>query len=216
MGSREGALKGWANVTPEARKIRLEKLGKSRPDFSSAECSENARKAWEQPGFRENQVKKHLGQRPSTAIRAKLSAARRGVLRPQSGPAISAGQKAAWAKLSIEERRVRLAPAHASQKRFQPSSLERLMWAALDRFAIPYRTQARIGRYTADILADIGGLRLVIECDGAYWHSSEEAKEYDHQRDGFMRSKGFAVVRVPEAWIRSDPNDVARFLLPWP
>ena len=54
--------------------------------------------------------------------------------------------------------------------------------------------QVSVANYRLDFLIDKG---LVIEVDGARWHSSPEAIERDTERDRVLRSKGFEVLRIP-------------------
>lgn len=54
--------------------------------------------------------------------------------------------------------------------------------------------QVPVGRYRLDFLVD---KRLVVEVDGAAYHSSPEAVERDSQRDSFMKGEGFEVLRIP-------------------
>ena len=211
-GNSKSVKKGWASMTLEARQIRIQKFRRNRHHFSSEELSRRAKMLWERPGFRENQIRKHRDKKPSLATRKKMSASRKGKLRPHTGVAISIGRKKAWARLTLEERRAYLRPVHEAQRLFRPSSLERRLWKALDKFGIPYSTQKREGKYSVDIFVEFGGLRLAIECDGTYWHSSDSAKKHDFQRDLYLRAKGYSVVRIKEPWIVSDSDDVVRFL----
>ncbi len=48
---------------------------------------------------------------------------------------------------------------------------------------------------------------LVVEIDGAEWHSSPEAVERDGIRDEFFRSKGFAVLRIPAKVVFQKPTE---------
>ncbi len=46
--------------------------------------------------------------------------------------------------------------------------------------------------------------RIVVECDGEYWHGSPEAKKRDAKRDRYLTSRGYRVMRFPEAAILAD------------
>lgn len=81
-----------------------------------------------------------------------------------------------------------------------PSSIELSVRALLDKLEIPYVAEHRIGRYVIDIF--IPDRRLVIECDGRYWHSMLGAKERDEKRDAYMVSLGYMVLRLPENEIK--------------
>lgn len=54
--------------------------------------------------------------------------------------------------------------------------------------------QVQVAKYRLDFLIDKG---LVVEVDGAAWHSSPEAKERDAERDKALTAKGFHVLRIP-------------------
>lgn len=54
--------------------------------------------------------------------------------------------------------------------------------------------QVSVANYRLDFLVDKG---LVIEVDGARWHSSPEAIERDTERDKVLSSRGFEVLRIP-------------------
>lgn len=83
--------------------------------------------------------------------------------------------------------------------------------------------QAQIESYRADFLfvgrcgrdgsIDIGGkgrdddivIRLVVECDGHEFHdASKERAQYDRQRDRYMLTKGYRVLRFTGAELKRD------------
>jgi len=47
---------------------------------------------------------------------------------------------------------------------------------------------------------------LVVEVDGAAWHSSSEAVERDGIRDEFFKAKGFSVLRIPAKTVFQTPT----------
>jgi very-short-patch-repair endonuclease len=73
----------------------------------------------------------------------------------------------------------------------------------LDLLGVEYLEQEMVPgtTFTADFL--IPSKRIVIECDGTYWHARPGAKEHDAKRDETMRLLGYAVVRLPEADIKT-------------
>jgi very-short-patch-repair endonuclease len=71
----------------------------------------------------------------------------------------------------------------------------------LDALDVAYVQQQIIGKYAVDFL--IADTPLVLECDGAYWHSKPGAAEKDARKDAFLREQGYAVLRLPEALIKS-------------
>jgi very-short-patch-repair endonuclease len=75
------------------------------------------------------------------------------------------------------------------------SSIERRTREVLDRLGVAYTAQAAIGKWTVDFL--IG--ELVIECDGAYWHSL--GRDTDERKSADLRDHGYDVLRLPESEI---------------
>lgn len=69
--------------------------------------------------------------------------------------------------------------------------------------------QVPVGRYRLDFLVD---KRLVVEVDGAKWHSSPEAIERDRQRDVYMKSEGFEVLRIPARTVLYDPEEAVNLV----
>jgi very-short-patch-repair endonuclease len=66
--------------------------------------------------------------------------------------------------------------------------------------------QVPVGPYRLDFLVD---KRLIVEVDGAAYHSSPEAVEKDGKRDTFMKGKGFAVIRIPAKITLYNPKEAA-------
>ena len=66
--------------------------------------------------------------------------------------------------------------------------------SALIGSGLTLQMQVEVGRYRLDFVANE---TLVIEVDGARWHSSPEARARDATRDRELRARGFAVLRMP-------------------
>jgi very-short-patch-repair endonuclease len=57
-------------------------------------------------------------------------------------------------------------------------------------------TQAKIGPYRIDILVEMDGRKLVVECDGAEFHAkNKDQVERDKRRDRFFAARGISVMR---------------------
>jgi very-short-patch-repair endonuclease len=84
----------------------------------------------------------------------------------------------------------------------RPSSLERLVAHVLTDAGIPHIAQAPLGWYHVDFL--LPHIRVVLECDGAYWHSSPKQQRDDVRRDAWLTRHGYTVLRLTEAAIRAD------------
>jgi very-short-patch-repair endonuclease len=96
----------------------------------------------------------------------------------------------------IESRRL-----HYSMPR--ETTIESLVYAELERRGVTFVKQQVIdGLWVADAI--IPGARMVIECDGEYWHSLPEMQERDRRKDAYLKARGYKVLRFPEAAIRAD------------
>lgn len=78
--------------------------------------------------------------------------------------------------------------------------IESLAWNAIRSNGLPMYPQLPIDRFFADF-AD-PHKKIVIECDGAAFHKTGDAVEYDRLRDQFMAGCGWAVYRITgrECW----------------
>lgn len=88
------------------------------------------------------------------------------------------------------------------------TSIERKVRLWLQGNEIGFKQEARIG----DMLVDFLVGDLVIECDGAYWHSAPERKAKDRRRDRFLRSQGFRILRLKEEEINKKWSKAERRL----
>jgi very-short-patch-repair endonuclease len=97
----------------------------------------------------------------------------------------------------------RMAMARAvCRKVVRNTSLERRVRAALDVLGITYEPSKQIDLYEADFY--LPEFNLILECDGAYWHSRTGRAERDAQRDSNLQALGYQVVRLLERDIRTD------------
>ncbi len=59
-------------------------------------------------------------------------------------------------------------------------------------------------------------VKLAIECDGDYWHGNKRQQAKDRQKDGYLRRRGWHVLRITETQIKTDIDEcvakVATFL----
>lgn len=67
--------------------------------------------------------------------------------------------------------------------------------------------QVKITPYRADFVVNNS---LIIEIDGATYHSSQEAIQRDKIRDEFMQALGFSVLRIPARIVFSSPNEALK------
>lgn len=88
--------------------------------------------------------------------------------------------------------------------RNNPTSLERPIIEILQQTGIAYKFQEPVGnRYLVDFLLDD---KIVLECDGLYWHTLPGVPEKDAEHDAWLTSQGYRVARLLEADIKKDPK----------
>lgn len=119
---------------------------------------------------------------------------------------ISEANRQRWAQIPQAER-VKLIPAFhraglKAAHRTKRSRIERAIEVELMALNIAFIAQHEIGKYHADFY--LPAWNLVLECDGAYWHSLPQAQARDRERDAWMRAQGYRIVRLGEWDIRAD------------
>lgn len=97
-------------------------------------------------------------------------------------------------------------PCGKNQYSGSMSSLEKKIAAVLTTKNIPFLHNYKIGRYWADFLIED---RVVIECDGAYWHKDIEKEK---RRDNYLHKRGYFVFHLPETKIETDSGDCVRMI----
>lgn len=89
---------------------------------------------------------------------------------------------------------------------------------AIEGQGLRLRNQVSMGRlriysnyassqYRADFLVDE---KLVVEIDGATYHSSPEAVARDRQRDADMRREGYSILRIPAQVVFRDSAEAVK------
>ncbi len=102
--------------------------------------------------------------------------------------------------------------ANARKLRRKMSLPEGLLWQQLRQrpMGVKFRNQHSVGGVVVDFYC--AQSRLVIEIDGIS-HDMGDRPERDFRRDGWLRSQGFEVVRIPAADVLHDPSAVAASLV---
>lgn len=104
---------------------------------------------------------------------------------------------------------------------FDVSRLAQLAEIARDKPAVFLFAQHAIGIYRADFLLVVvdpqrrTSRRLVIECDGKAYHTSEQQMARDSERDDHIADAGYRVVRFSGASIYGDTCGVLSQLKEW-
>ena len=83
---------------------------------------------------------------------------------------------------------------------------ERRLWEALRKLGLHFRRQVPIGRYIADFASHAA--KLIVEVDGAR-HDLPEAQLHDLERDAWLTSVGYRVIRVADSRAYEYPQAVA-------
>jgi len=138
-------------------------------------------------------------------VRAKISAVRK-VDNPAQRPEVRA-------KMSASRRALYEAHPEKHPNRFmgrhRRSKIERMMDAALHAVGIHALHGQRIGRRWPDLM--IPSARLVVECDGQYWHTPEA----DAIRDAELQAAGWSVLHFTDTEIVNNADGCARTVLAW-
>lgn len=82
------------------------------------------------------------------------------------------------------------------------SSIELAVKDELEKLNEVYHHQYRIDRFLVDFY--LPQRNLVIECDGAYWHSLEKNQKNDVKKNAYMAKAHINLARLPEADIKRD------------
>lgn len=92
------------------------------------------------------------------------------------------------------------------------SSLEEKMRFLLTKSKIKFSQEYKFGRYRADFL--LPDLKIVVECDGEFWHMNPKAKSRDAKKDEYLIKQGYKVIRISGTNINnySDKELIKRIL----
>lgn len=116
--------------------------------------------------------------------------------------------KRIWASMSIEEKLKRtkngLIAAHKAAKEIVISKPEIKVAKQLNEIGIRFIQQKEIlnGKYYLDFY--IPSLKLVIECNGDYWHNLPERKQRDKELKKYVESTGRKIIFIWEHEINDD------------
>ncbi|MBR4473253.1 MAG: endonuclease domain-containing protein [Oscillospiraceae bacterium] len=83
----------------------------------------------------------------------------------------------------------------AQELRRNMTRQERHLWYDfLSTYPVQFRRQKQLGRYIVDFYCSKA--KLVIELDGSQ-HFSEEGREYDAERDAYLKGMDLLIFRIP-------------------
>lgn len=200
--------------TPERREAWGEyQRGSWTPEMRAA-AGERIRKRWDDPEFKAAQGAARRAQAETPEARAANSERMKRlwadpVYRAKYQAAIenderrlrlSEAARQQWAALTPEERKERMSSLRRIFKGgHKLTKIEATVMLALNDRDLPYLVHKPVDGYVADIL--VPSLRLVIECDGAWFHPQREVG--DAVRDEAFRDLGYETLRLSEDEITS-------------
>lgn len=103
---------------------------------------------------------------------------------------------------------VKKLPKRSEVKKDVESPIERILYRWFLEYHVHVELQYEIPPYRVDFA--LPDLKVVVECDGKEFHSSEEQIEYDRKRDSFLMSKGWKVLRYTGSRIFLEPTEVVK------
>lgn len=80
------------------------------------------------------------------------------------------------------------------------TTIEKKVRQTLGKSGLKFKQEFKIDIYRADFL--ILDKKVIIECDGDYWHKIPGATNRDLRKDKYLHNKGFIVLRIAESTIR--------------
>jgi len=98
---------------------------------------------------------------------------------------------------------------NARFNRNHPTQAESVLWKCLakDNIGAHFRRQHPIYGYIADFICI--RKRLIVEVDGGY-HNEEEQKKHDEEREYYLRSIGFNIMRFSNEEVIGDTGNVLK------
>jgi very-short-patch-repair endonuclease len=96
--------------------------------------------------------------------------------------------------------------ARARELRNNATDEERLLWyrlRLLRKQGFRFRRQAPFERYVLDFVCHTK--KVVVELDGSQ-HDVSESKRRDAIRDAALLGRGYRTIRIPNWWVKNDPD----------
>lgn len=82
------------------------------------------------------------------------------------------------------------------------SKLEQAFAASLREHGLTFQTQYRVAGFALDIA--FPDLRLAVEVDGDYWHSTPKAIARDRKKDSVLAAEGWQIIHLREHFINTE------------
>lgn len=98
-----------------------------------------------------------------------------------------------------------------AQIRRKTSRLETIMAAMFADAGLDFVRQRPFWRYRADFAFE--DAKLVVECDGDYWHSRPDVQRSDRRKDAYLQERGWRILRLTETDILASPGECTERVL---
>lgn len=85
------------------------------------------------------------------------------------------------------------------------SSIEVMIEEGLIETGVDFVAQKKMAHFLCDFY--IPSAKLVVECDGDYWHAKPDVAERDARKDAWLISHGQRVIRLSETDIKADRDE---------
>lgn len=199
-------------IDEETRKRISESVRKRWQDKAYREKVENAHKHKLPKEWKDNISKGMCGIKRSDETKKKMSKYQSNRPKEVKDKQVKAW-KLQWESLTKEEQLERLKPwidaGHNSTKDgkfLKPSSIEIKVKEQLDYFGIKYIQQKRVFDGKRNYFLDfyIPSLKLVVECNGDYWHNLPDKKVRDKQLKEYVKSTGRRIIFIWEHEINDE------------
>lgn len=196
---REGIKRAWANPVNRDK----HKQAMNRPEVK-ARLSEATKLAFQDPETRQRIINASTKGKNTPEAKKRFSEVAK---RRMANPEIKKRILAKWhhnPKRKAERIEVARRGGVASilSQAKENTSIEKAIAEVLQQLGIEYVAQKPLGPFVVDFF--IPRAKLVIECDGDYWHNLPEMKERDKRKDGWLKKQGFRMIRIWEHEIKQN------------
>ena len=200
----EGAKRRWARLTAAERSVACAAWAKHERRPIGAErraaIGEASRRYWEKltPEGRKAQIAPMLAAQSLTTRKGRRPFKPRS---PAYRRAIGEAAKRRFASMTRTQRQAQIAAAQRTcrGRHDRMTGLELIVERLLTALGLVHIHQYAIDTYCVDFY--LPDYRLVIECDGTYWHSLPGRAETDKRRDDRLRALNYQVIRLSESEI---------------
>ena len=88
--------------------------------------------------------------------------------------------------------------------------IERIIEKKLKENKIDFEHPFAFGRFVCDFA--ILNNKIIIECDGDYWHNREDIKKKDKAKNAYIKKSGWKILRFWETDIKNNPDNCIKVI----